>query len=97
VFLELKKKVLIQKNFYHLRALENATLFQGGFNLTISKSDNFNNQIEEVEKIIVNNREALENLVLILSTDAPELNFGYDRNSAPVQVRIISALAYSQM
>ncbi len=83
--LRAKKEGFNSKEFLSTSNLDRATQFQGGFNLTISKSDDFKTQIKEVERFLINNRETLENLVSILSPDAPELNFGLWRNSTPVQ------------
>ena len=83
--LRVRKEDFDSKEFLHSANIENATLIQGGFNLTVSKNENLDTQIFEAEEFLKNNTETLRSLTSILSPDVPELNFGIWRNSSPVQ------------
>ena len=83
--LRAKKEGFDSKNFLHSANIEDATLIQGGFNLTVSRQENLDNQIAEVEEFLKNNTETLKTLTSILSPETPELNFGIWRTSSPVQ------------
>ncbi len=63
----------------------NATIFQDGFNFTVSESKNLENQLKDSETFLKRNKKVCKKLSEQLKPKSPVLDFGLWKNDGPVQ------------